>query len=162
MALRYAQETPLDELDPVALGIRLDETVSDALTWLEGVSGARANAAPGEEKWNGKEVMGHLIDSAVNNLARIVRLEAAPEVHTQPYAQEDWVRIQHYADREWVEILELWRALNEHIAWTMRHISREHLGHLCIYPDSEVTLGFVMEDYIAHMEYHLNALKVWL
>ena len=158
--------TPLAVLDPVDLSIRLAEVVAEAMPWLEGVSGLRAGVAPIKGKWSAKEVLGHLIDSAVNNLARIVRLEVVldiePEVRAQTTSREEWVRVQAYADKEWVKLIELWRALNEHIAWTMRHVSREHLGRICIFPDSEMTMGFLMEDYIAHMAYHLKALKMWL
>lgn len=61
-----------------------------------------------------------------------------------------------------MQVLELWRVLNEHIAWTMRHVTREHLGRICILPDGEMTLGFLMEDYIAHADHHLKALKAWI
>ena len=166
MAMRYAEETPLAVLDPIELGIRLAEVIAETLPSLESVSGLRASVAPADGKWSAKEVLGHLIDSAVNNLARIVRLEVVldiePEIRAQNYEQEEWVRAQAYADREWVQVLELWRALNEHIAWTMRHVSREHLSRICVFPDGQVTMGFLMEDYIAHMEYHLKALKAWL
>jgi hypothetical protein len=166
MAVKYAQGTDLSELDPVELGIRLAEIVAEAMPWLEGISGERAGVAQAEGKWSAKEVIGHLIDSAVNNLQRFVRLETVldieHEVRTQYYEQDEWVRIQHYADKEWADVLHLWRALNEHIAWTMRHVAREHLGRICVYPDGHVTMGFLMEDYIAHLEYHLKALKTWL
>ncbi len=165
--MSYAKETPVDEIDPVELGIRLSEAVAGSLAWLEEISGARASVAEAEGKWCAKEVIGHLIDSAVNNLPRIVRLETVldvePEVRTQFYEQDEWVRAQHYADKGWNELLELWRMLNEHIAWTMRHVAREHLGRLCVYPDgSYVTMGFLMEDYIAHLEHHLRSLRAWV
>jgi hypothetical protein len=166
MAVTYATGTDLAELDPIELGIRLTEVVASAMPWLEGVSGARAGVAPAEGKWSAKEVIGHLIDSAVNNLERIVRLDTVldiePEVRAQSYEQDEWVRAQHYAEKEWAEVLELWRLLNGHIAWIMRHVAREHLGRICVFPDTHVTMGFLMEDYIAHMEYHLKALKIWL
>ncbi len=110
--------------------------------------------------------MGHLSDSAVNNLQRIVRLETVldiePEVRSQNYEQDEWVRAQPYANKEWVAILELWRVLNEHIAWTIRHVGRHHLQRICVFPDSHMTFGFLIEDYIAHMRYHLDALRIGL
>jgi hypothetical protein len=167
MALTYTKGTPLPELDPVELGIQLDEAVAQAAVWLAAIPEDRANVAPAEGKWCAKEVMGHLVDSAVNNLQRIVRLEIVldiePEVRTQTYEQEEWVRAQRYAEKDWLEVLELWRVLNRHIAWTMRHVARHHLGRLCLYPDGTyMTFGFMMEDYVAHMAHHLDALKPWL
>ncbi len=166
MMTRYAEGTALEDLDPVALGIRLKEVVAAALPWLEEVSGQRASVAPAEGKWCAKEVVGHLIDSAVNNLQRMVRLDTVldvePEVRTQNYEQEEWVRAQHYAEREWVQVLELWQVLNQHIAWTMGHVARAHLRRICVFPDGYVTMGLLMEDYVAHMEHHLRALRSWL
>ncbi|WP_263382443.1 DinB family protein [Granulicella arctica] len=163
MSTKYADETALAELDPVALGMRLSEVVGAAMPWLEQVSGKRAGEAPSEGKWCAKEVIGHLIDSAVNNLQRIVRLDTVldvePEVRSLNYEQDEWVRAQHYAEKEWVQILELWRVLNAHIAWTMGHVARGHLGRICVFPDGHVTLCFLMEDYVAHMDYHLKALR---
>ena len=166
MGMKYAQETALTELDPVELANRLSEMVAEALFWLEQTSGQRASVAQAEGKWCAKEVVGHLIDSAVNNLQRIVRLDTVldiePEVQSQNYEQDEWVRAQHYADKEWVQVLELWRVLNEHLAWTLRHVARGHLGRICVFPDGHVTMGFLMEDYVAHTAYHLCALKAWL
>ncbi len=166
MAMKYAGETPLAALDPVELGIRLAEVMAESTPWLEGVSGLRASVAPAEGKWSAKQVLGHLTDSAVNNLQRIVRLETLSsdetELQSMHYAQEEWVRAQHYEEKEWVQVLQLWRVLNEHIAWTMRQVTREHLGRICVFPDTRVTMGYVMEDYIAHLEYHLKALRDWL
>ncbi len=34
MAVIYAQATPLDQLDPVELGIELDEAIAQAMPWL--------------------------------------------------------------------------------------------------------------------------------
>jgi hypothetical protein len=166
MAMKYAQGTALPQLDPVELGVRLSEVIAAAMPWLELTSGQRASVAPRDGAWCAKEVIGHLIDSAMNNLQRIVRLDTVldiePEVRSQNYEQDEWVRAQHYADKEWVQVLELWRVLNEHIAWTMQHVAHGHLGRLCVFPDGHVTMGFLMEDYVAHMEYHLLALKAWL
>lgn len=163
MAVVYARATPLEALDPVELGIQLDEAVGEAIPWLQLISNNQAKLALGEGKWSAKETIGHLIDSAINNLDRIVRLETVldiePEVRSPGYEQEAWVDAQRYADKEWTAILELWRALNRHIAWTMRHVSRHKLGRICVFPSSQMTFGFVMEDYIAHLKSHLVRLK---
>jgi hypothetical protein len=166
MAITYAQIPTLSDLDPIELEVRLKEVVAAATLWLEACPDARAGTVPAEDKWSAKEVIGHLIDSAVNNLQRIVRLEVVldiePEVRTQPYVQDEWVRAQHYAEKEWAEIVELWRLLNAHIAWTMGRVTRQHLGRICVFPETHMTMGFLMADYIAHMEHHLRALKKWL
>ena len=53
-------------------------------------------------KWSAKQVIGHLIDSAVNNLGRIVRLQIEPGTEFVGLrADGEWVDLQHYAEREW-------------------------------------------------------------
>ncbi len=66
---------------------------------------------------------------------------------------------QRYANKDWAEILDLWSALNRHIAWTMRHVSRHKLARICIFPGGQMSFGFVLEDYIAHLRHHLAALR---
>jgi len=84
-------------------------------------------------------------------------------VHSQSYDQGSGYRRKHYADKEWAQVLELWRAFERaHRVDHAGNVAREHLGHRCIFPDAEVTMGFLMEDYIAHMEHHLKDLKTWL
>ena len=158
MGITYTQPTDPSLLDPVDLAEQLAVTLRDAVPWLVTLSNADASVPEREGKWCAKEVVGHLIDSANNNLGRIIRMQIAPE-HMPGYAQESWVRIQHYREREWAEVLALWFALNEHIVWTIRHIDPRTLANQATVARSPITLGFLIEDYIAHMQHHLRNLR---
>ena len=161
MGLTYTQPSDLSLLNPVELSERLAATLRDAVPWLVTLSNADASIPEREGKWCAKEVIGHLIDSATNNLGRIVRMQIAPE-HMPGYAQESWVRVQHYREREWAEVLALWFALNEHLVWTIRHIKPRAFPNEATVAGSPITLGFLIEDYIAHMQHHLRKLRPWL
>jgi hypothetical protein len=161
MGLTYTQASNLHLLDPVELSERLASTLRDAVPWLVTLSNADASIPEREGKWCAKEVIGHLIDSATNNLARIVRMQIAPE-NLPGYAQESWVRIQHYREREWAEVLALWFALNEHLVWTIRHVPPRVLPNQATVAGNPITLGFLIEDYIAHMQHHLRNLRPWI
>jgi hypothetical protein len=161
MGVTYTPSTDLTALDPAELSERLASTVRDAVPWLVTLSNADASVPQSEGKWCAKEVIGHLIDSATNNLARIVRMQIAPE-NLPGYAQDLWVRLQHYRDREWAEVLALWFALNEHIVWTIRHVPSQALPNQSTVANNPITLGFLIEDYIAHMQHHLRNLRPWL
>jgi hypothetical protein len=106
--------------------------------------------------------MGHLTDSAVNNLGLIVRMQLDPDQDLPDYDQASWVRVQHYDEREWSEILGRWSALNGHIAWTIAHIEKSALTHRGVVAGGTITLGFLIEDYVAHMQHHLRALRSWV
>jgi hypothetical protein len=161
MGITYTQGTAPSLLDPVELSERLAATIRSAVPWLVTLSNADASHPEREGKWSAKEVIGHLTDSAVNNLGRIVRMQIAPEA-MPGYAQESWVRLQHYRDREWAEVLALWFALNEHLVWTIRHINHASLPNEATVAGSPITLGFLIEDYIAHMEHHLLQMRPWV
>jgi hypothetical protein len=161
MGITYTQPTAIHLLDPEELSQRLAAAIRSAVPWLVTLSNEDAGRPEREGKWSAKQVIGHLTDSAVNNLGRIVRLEIASE-RMPGYAQEAWVRLQHYRSREWSEVLGLWFALNEHLVWVIRHIDRASLANQGSVADYTVTLGFLIEDYIAHMEHHLRNLRSWV
>ena len=70
--------------------------------------------------------------------------------------------LQHYAEREWAQVLALWFALNEHVAWTIRHVEKSRLANRGVVAGEPLTLGFLIADYVAHMEHHLRAMRLWL
>ena len=160
--VRYAKEQDVAAFDPAELSERLAAVLRGAMPWLVTISEAEASVAEREGKWSGKQVIGHLIDSAVNNLERIVRLQIEPEQSLPGYQQMAWVRLQHYTEREWAQVLALWFALNEHIEWTIGHVEKSHLANRGIVAGEPLTLGFLIADYVAHMEHHLRAMRLWL
>jgi len=160
--VRYAQGAEVEVLDPAELSERLAAVLRDAMPWLVTISEAEASVPEREGKWSAKEVIGHLIDSAVNNLGRIVRLQIEAGQSQPGYEQMAWVRLQHYAEREWAQVLALWFALNEHVAWTIGHVEKGRLANPGVVAGEPLTLGFLIEDYVAHMEHHLRAMRLWL
>lgn len=159
MELTYTAPTDPAQLDPIVLSEQLTATLEEAQTWLALFSEVDASHPIAEGKWSTKQVIGHLIDSAVNNLARIVRLENGGSPALTSYGADAWVASGRYQQRPWHEVLELWTALNRQIAWVVGHLHREALLHAGTIDGSPVTLGFVVEDYIAHMNHHFVALR---
>src|SRR5277367_830392 len=150
----YLKDANVALLGPAELSQRLAEVLRGAMPWLVTVSEAEASVPEREGKWSAKQVIGHLIDSAVNNLGRIVRMQIESGQSLPGYEQMEWVSLQHYGEREWAQVLALWFALNEHVAWTIGHVEKARLANRGVIEGEPVTLGFLIEDYVAHMLHH--------
>ncbi|WP_134683609.1 DinB family protein [Brevibacillus migulae] len=109
-------------------------------------------------KWSKKEILGHLCDSAINNLSRFVR--AQTDIQPFPvtsYAQNEWVAIQAYHDAPSEDILELWVSLNKSIVRVISALSEEKGQRPCILSNGDqVMLHWLINDYVDHMEHHLK------
>jgi hypothetical protein len=139
------------------LSLFLAETVDRELPNLQALTEERASIPRGPGKWRPKEELGHLIDSAVNNHIRFVRGATEPEFRGAGYRQDDWVRMNGYSGMPWEPIVDFWSRYNILLAGLVDRIPEDRLSTLCFIGTSPaVTLGFVIEDYILHMQHHID------
>jgi hypothetical protein len=134
----------------------LERILDEARPRLLALDEMAAGERPVAEKWSRKEILGHLIDSAANNHQRFVRLQIEPTLTLPGYRQPDWVRLQQYQDRSWSDLVDLWIAYNRHLAHVMRHADPQAAGNIWKSPDGDVTLAFLMTDYLKHLRHHLD------
>jgi hypothetical protein len=131
----------------------LDETLPRLRAFDE--AGA-VSVRPGGS-WTRKEILGHLIDSATNNHQRFVRAQLQRELVFPSYEQAGWVAVQAYAARPWPALVQLWDALNRHVAHVVAHIPAARLATPVRLGDGKpVTLEFVARDYVRHLRHHLD------
>ena len=78
MEVTYTPPTDPPLLDPATLSQQLLAIIDQAVSRLSLLSDEEASLPYAPGKWSTKQVIGHLIDSAINNLARIVRLQSGP------------------------------------------------------------------------------------
>jgi hypothetical protein len=110
-------------------------------------------------KWSAKEELGHLIDSAANNHVRFVCGALEPQFHGPGYSQDDWVRLHGYSKMPWDMIVELWFRYNSLLTGLLENIPESRLETLCfIGTNPPVTLQVLIEDYILHMQHHIDQL----
>jgi uncharacterized damage-inducible protein DinB len=112
--------------------------------------------APG--KWSRQEVLGHLTDSALNNLKRFAeatRLQEGPYV-VMSYAQDHLVAQNDYQNQDFGELVLLWQALNSQICRILDRLSEADLLRPVDIKGEVHTLGFLIDDYIRHLQHHLG------
>lgn len=131
-----------------------------------------AAVKPAPNKWSAKEILGHLIDSASNNHGRFVRAQFEENFQIEGYRQNEWVEVQDYQNQEWQDLLITWRQFNLLLSNLMFNTSpkiREQEIELGAFKPSSPnlkelpnTLGYLMEDYVAHIKHHLGQIRVAL
>jgi hypothetical protein len=135
----------------------LIHAVDVAALKLKALGESAAAAKPAPDKWSIKEIIGHLVDSATNNHQRFIRAQDADPFIFPRYYQDMWVNAQGYNDTSWQELVELWRLYNHHLAHVMRRVPAEKLEVECRIGEFEpVTLGFLITDYLDHLNHHLR------
>ncbi|SPE41865.1 conserved hypothetical protein [Candidatus Sulfopaludibacter sp. SbA3] len=141
------------------LSALLSDTIARELPRLRAVSEEQATTPRGQGKWSPKEELGHLIDSAANNHLRFVGGATAPEFRGPGYAQEEWVRLHRYSHMPWEEIVAFWFQYNRLLARLVAAIPAGQMETKCtVGVGPAVTLGYLIEDYVVHMQHHIDQL----
>ncbi len=136
----------------------LESIVTNISTKIRAINTVAFNAKPSTNKWSKKEVLGHLIDSAQNNLRRFVVGQYDEDPHIV-YDQDFWVKANAYQDMKDEEVIELWRLLNERITSILREMPTENHDRTCN-TGKEISslhsIQWLAEDYVKHLKHHIN------
>lgn len=115
--------------------------------------------------WCVKEILGHLIDSATNNLHRIINLQFRHSPLVFPdYGNlgnnSNWIKIQNYMTEDWTSMVELWKYTNLHLAHVIENVDEEKLNNIWITAlGKEVSLKDMINDYPRHLKHHLSRIE---
>ena len=144
----------------IELASALRAEVERAAGHLRSLGEAEVTRGRGPGKWVKKEILGHLIDSAANNHQRFVRAQFADPFVWPGYDQQAWVLLHGYRGRPWAELVELWVALNRHVAAVVEAVPAGKLQTSCRIGDREpAPLEWWMRDYLRHLRHHLEQLE---
>ena len=136
------------------------EIITQAMQNFEQIDPPSWNKKPNRSTWSKKELLGHLIDSASNNLRRFIvaQYEQGTKII---YDQDKWVDYQNYQAQEIDDLKLLWKLLNHQIAHVIGQIPQSKLDFTVDTGRGKVelhSLVYFIEDYIVHLKYHLNQL----
>ncbi len=121
---------------------------------LRSVPTDEMKSKPSPSKWSKKEIMGHLIDSAENNIRRFVvaQYEDSPYI---VYNQDKWVTIANYQEWEDAAIIDLWYLLNKQACRILENTSPENGERQCLTQELH-TLEWLATDYVKHLRHHVH------
>ncbi len=110
------------------------------------------------EKWSKKEILGHLIDSAQNNIRRIV-VGQYKDNENIVYEQNSWNKAADYQHYNTVNLVNLFILLNKHFCILIEKLPTKNYNTITNWGKTTpelVTLEYVAHDYLEHMDHHLN------
>lgn len=109
-----------------------------------------------------RQILGHLVDSAVNNHHRIVRLQYSENLEFPDYRQDNdrWIAIQNYQEEEWDRLVSFWKSYNQHMIHIMKNVNEACLDHTWHdFEGNGETLGTIIEGYLWHLDLHLKEIQ---
>jgi uncharacterized damage-inducible protein DinB len=113
-------------------------------------------------KWSRKELLGHLVDSALNNLKRFTEAQFGPEPYVfASYRQNELVLANAYQNLPAEHLLTLWQALNRQILHVVSTLPPDKQQRKVMVKGSDGpphTLTWLVQDYVGHMEHHFRTL----
>jgi hypothetical protein len=109
-----------------------------------------------------KQILGHMVDSASNNIHRTIHMQyGANPLQFPNYAtngnNDRWIAIQNYQDEDWNVLINLWKYSNLHIVHVFQNVNPEKLQNLWQCSETETaSLQDCIVDYLRHFILHLN------
>src|SRR5690606_17942708 len=106
------------------------KTVDAAAAYIRAIPDEIFYRKPNPAKWSPVEILGHLVDSAQNNLQRFIRSQYEDVPHIV-YNQDEWVRLAQYRDYPREDLLTLWQALNRHVSRVLTVMDSTMYSRMC-------------------------------
>src|SRR5947209_18421226 len=126
--------------------LRFGERIDSANQALLSIPEEQSSHTLREGGWSRKEILGHLIDSALNNHQRFVRAALDGFYEGPSYEQDGWVAMHGYRSMDWSTLLEHWRSQNDLLSEVVERIPDTRSDTACRVGDSNpVTLLFLVE-----------------
>jgi hypothetical protein len=137
----------------------LSQLISLYSVKFEGFTEEEFSSKPRNDKWSKKEVVGHLIDSAQNNLRRFIvgQYETVPPKIV--YDQDFWVAANGYQHASKNDVITLWRLINQQICVVLDNMITSNYAKVCDTGKNVVdlrSLEWLAQDYVKHMKHHIN------
>jgi DinB superfamily len=137
-----------------SIALQLESTIDQHFAALQSIPESEIIYKPSPSKWSKKEILGHMIDSAQNNIRRFIvaQYEENPKI---VYNQDKWVAIADYQHYDLQNLINLWYLLNKHIVVILKNMPVETAQRNCQTADTH-SLDWIAQDYIKHLLHHVH------
>ena len=138
----------------VAVASQLDTLIDEYLLQLNKMEAEKLSFKNSPVKWSKQEELGHLVDSAQNNIRRFI-VAQYEEIPTIIYNQEKWVVLNNYQQQTPQNIIQLWFLLNKQVVSILNNISEEASQRKSQSQELH-TIEWLGHDYIKHLKHHMH------
>jgi mannose-6-phosphate isomerase-like protein (cupin superfamily) len=137
---------------------RLQHLINEMPRQLQAFTPEEMTHKSAPSKWSRREVIGHLCDSALHNWQRFcLAQQSEGPLQIARYQQDALVSLNNWQAQPTGQIAALWASLNTQLLAVLKQIPSEKFSLPILLPDrTSATLGFLVEDYLAHLEHHLG------
>jgi hypothetical protein len=136
------------------IAAQLENIINQHTEALRNIPVGKMEFKPSPAKWSKKEIIGHMADSAQNNIRRFVvaQYETTPQIL---YNQDQWVAISNYQQYKTADLISFWQFLNKHIAVILKNTSPQVALRTCQTQELH-TIEWLAHDYVKHLRHHLH------
>src|SRR6187551_16772 len=128
--MNLQKEYSKESIDVTAAMQQLEIHIETFPGKLKQISSEELLKRPAPGKWSKQEILGHLIDSAINNLKRFTEIQFLPQPYTvESYQQNELVIVNDYQNLPLQHLLDLWQSLNRQIIFVVKAIPTDKLNY---------------------------------
>ncbi len=137
---------------------KLEQLIKQGVAYCAQSSEQEMSRKESPDKWSKKEILGHLIDSGINNLQRFTEIQFENKPYNiRKYNQDELVKANDYQNSDLTEIVEFWSSINHRIKNLMAQQTDNTLNYKIELEKGNFSdLRFLMNDYVVHLEHHLK------
>ena len=137
-----------------SIAFELEAVIDQHLPALRAMLKEKMAYKPSPSKLSKKEIMGHMIDSAQNNIRRFIVTQYEDTPHIV-YKQDNWVSLSGYQHWNTKDLADLWYLLNKQICSILENMPAGIAERKCLTEELH-TLEWLADDYIKHLSHHLH------
>ena len=137
-----------------SIALQLESIINQHMPALKAIPENEMMDKPSPSKWSKKEILGHVIDSAQNNIRRFIvgQYEEHPFIK---YNQDEWVAISNYQNYDLSELITLWVSINKHLCVILKNTSSQNQQREVMTNELH-TISWLAADYNKHLLHHLH------